>query len=38
MLELPRELLARAELPLFEPPKALRSLELGDDGTLRLPT
>src|ERR1700756_2089544 len=38
MLELPRELLARAELPL-PPPKALaldRGLELGE--TLRLPT
>ena len=39
MLEDPRELDERAELPLIEPPKALpleRLLELGE--TLRLPT
>jgi hypothetical protein len=39
MLELPRELLARAELPpLLEPPKALRLFELDDEETPRLPT
>jgi hypothetical protein len=39
MLEAPRELEARARLPLEEdPPKALEPPRELDDGTLRLPT